>query len=182
MSPDHPLRQRAKEMLDQRGGRGASKRLAQALDDEPDLRRAVLEEGRARGAALPDEAVDWPGKRLLRLARAREPDARIRSNPIHRDEAFACAHCGRAVEPHGRTARDHCPWCLRSLHVDVIPGDRAAGCGGILDPISVEIRGDRTILRYRCRVCGASRTNQAILDGEVPDDWEAIVRLSAEPG
>ena len=127
---------------------------------------------------MPDEAVDWPSKRLLRLARGLEQASRVRTNPVHRDEDFTCAHCGAEVRAHGRTARDHCPHCLRSLHVDVVPGDRAADCGGILDPVGVDRRGDDWVIRYRCRTCGADRTNRAILDGDVPDDWQAVVALS----
>lgn len=174
------LRERARALLDATGGRGALKRLAAALDTDRALRRAVIEEGRRRGADLPEEALDWPSKRLLRRARAREEEARARTNPVHRDEAFVCVECGAEVPPHGRTARDHCPFCLRSVHVDVIPGDRAAGCGGVLDPVGVELRGGRVILRYRCRRCGAERVNQAILDGDLPDDWEAVVGISSE--
>lgn len=172
----------ARALLDATGGRGAIKQLAAALEEDAALRWAVVEEGRRRGAQLPDEAVGWPAKKLLRRARARALDAQERTNPIARDEAFVCASCGRDVPPHGRTARDHCPYCLRSLHVDVVPGDRAAGCGGILDPVSAERRGDRIMLRYRCRRCGAERVNQAILDGAVPDDWEAVVQVSAGEG
>jgi len=161
--------------------RGELKRLAAWLDDGADraFREALVAAGRARGVDLPDDAVDWPGKKLLRRCRGEEAAAQVRKNPIHRDEGFVCAHCGADVPPHGRTARDHCPKCLRSLHVDVVPGDRAEDCGGILDPVGVEVHGDRTVLRYKCRTCGARRTNQAILDGEVPDDWAVVIALSA---
>lgn len=173
---------RARELLAGATSRGAIKRLALELDRDPALKRAVLVEGRARGVELPDEAVDWPAKKLLRLARGREAEARVRTNPVMRDEAFTCAHCGLAVPTHGRTARDHCPRCLRSLHVDVVPGDRAAGCGGILDPVACDRRGADWVIRYRCRVCGADRTNRALLDGDPPDDWEAVVALTvADP-
>lgn len=129
---------------------------------------------------LPDDAVDWPAKRLLRRARGREEEARRRTNPVARDEAFVCAHCGLDVPPHGRTARDHCPRCLRSLHVDVVPGDRAAGCGGLLDPYELERRGDDLRIRYRCRRCGAVKVNRALLDGDPPDDWGALLRVGAD--
>lgn len=166
----------AAELLEaaRQASRGELKRLAARLDADPALRAAV--------AALADLPADWPPKRLLRVARGHEEAARERTNPVMRDEAFTCAHCGREVPPHGRTARDHCPSCLRSLHVDVVPGDRAATCGGILDPVGVEVRGADTVLRYRCRRCGAERTNRALLDGADPDDWSRIAALSAGEG
>lgn len=161
-------------------GRRELKRLGGWLDgDGRHLRAAVVALAVSRGVELADDAIDWPGKRLLRRAQARETAARVRTNPIPRDEDFVCVHCGRDVPAHGRTARDHCPWCLRSCHVDVVPGDRAASCGGRLDPVSVVLAGDRVVLHYRCAACGAEKVNRAVLDGEVPDDWSAIVALSA---
>ena len=173
-----PLRQRAAEILDATTGRGALKRMALELEGDPELMSAVVALARTRGAEIPDEALTWPGKRLLRLARHREGRARTRSNPIARDEDFSCAHCGQEVRRHGRTARDHCPTCLRSLHVDRVPGDRLETCRGILDPTRIERTGDKVVLVYACRTCAAVRRNQAILDGVEPDDWDAIVALS----
>ena len=63
-----------------------------------------------------------------------------------------------------------------------MPGDRANGCGGVLDPVGVEIRGGDTVLRYRCRRCGATHRVRAVLDGDSPDDWEAVVATSALEG
>ena len=173
--------ERARRLIDGAGVRRELKRGAAWVEAHGSsaLRAALLDEGRRRGADLPDHAVDWPAKKLLRRARGAEAEARVRTNPIRRDEAFDCAHCGASIDPHGRTARDHCPRCLRSLHVDVVPGDRAAGCGGLLDPVRVALVGGHPILHYRCRQCGAERTNQAILDGHDPDDWARISRLSA---
>lgn len=81
------------------------------------------------------------------------------------DNALCCAQIG------------HCPRCLRSLHVDVVPGDRAAECGGILDPVRAEQRHGDWVLIYRCRECGAERVNRALLDGVEPDDWAVVARL-----
>lgn len=170
---------RARALLDSATGRGLIKRLATALDHDPALRAAVVAEGNRRGAELPDDAIEWPSARLLRRARAREADARQRTNPIHRDEGFACLHCGADVPPVGHTARDHCPKCLRSLHVDVVPGDRASGCGGVMDPVGAELVAGQVVLLYRCRSCGHPHRVRAIVDGPTPDDWEKVVRISA---
>lgn len=172
------LRQRAAEILDATTGRGALKRMALELEGDSELKLAVIGLARNRGVEIPDEALNWPEKRLLRLARHREGHARTRSNPIARDEDFSCAHCGQEVRRHGRTARDHCPTCLRSLHVDRVPGDRLETCRGILDPTGIDRNGDKMVLIYACRSCGAVRRNQAILDGVEPDDWDAIIALS----
>ncbi len=171
------MTRRACELLEGATSRGALKRLSRVLDDDPVLRAEVVTVARARGIEIPDDVDTWPSKKLLRRARGREEASRVRTNPISRDEAFTCAHCTMAVPVHGRSSRDHCPFCLRSLHVDVVPGDREASCGGILDPVGVERRGTRTMIHYRCRACAESRVNQALTDGEPPDDWGQVVAL-----
>lgn len=162
--------------------RGDCKRLGARLDTDPGLKHAVAAAARQRGVELPDDAASWPGKRLLRRARGRETSSQQRTNPIARDEAFTCVGCGRAVPPHGRTARDHCPYCLVGLHVDAVtPGDRASTCGGVLTPIAVEGQRGRWVLVYRCESCGAERRNRVLEDGEPPDDWRRVVELTGDP-
>ena len=170
--------------MGQATGRAECKRLGQWLDeqDEPELLKEIVAEAKRRGVVLQDDATTLPGKRLLRLAQGREEAARIRSNPIVRDEAFVCIECGELVPPHGRTARDHCPHCLTSLHVDVVPGDRAANCAGQLIAVGLEFRGEQPVIFYRCERCGKTHRNQAVLDGEVPDSWERLMALSQEAG
>ena len=55
------------------------------------------------------------------------------------DDTFTCKHCGRVVVPIGAGTqhRNHCPNCLTSLHLDNEPGDRAADCGGQMEPVAV---------------------------------------------
>lgn len=180
--PSRAPRFRAQALLAAIDGRKTLKRLGRWLDAEGDgaLRQALVDEGRGRGTHLPDDAVDWPGKKLLRRAQARDQGAQVRTTPIARDEAFTCMGCGKAVPIHGRTARDHCPWCLRSRHVDdAVPGDRASDCGGRLDPHGVEVAGHEVVILYACTRCGAEKRNKALLDGDVPDDWEALVAISS---
>mgnify|MGYP000756051336 FL=1 len=83
------------------------------------------------------------------------------------NETFVCKVCGRTVVPQGAGSehRNHCPNCLSSLHVDIEPGDRAADCGGIMDPIAVWVRknGEWAIV-HRCRICGALSSNRIAAD------------------
>jgi hypothetical protein len=171
---------RAQALLEAATSRGRIKQLARQLDEDPALREAVLAEGNRRGAELPEEATSWPAAKLLRRARAREQASQERTNPIRRDEGFTCVHCGEEVGPLGFTDRDHCPFCLRSLHVDVVPGDRAQGCGGIFDPVGGEMVGGEPVLFYLCRKCGQSHRVKAITRGDQPDDWEMVVQTLAE--
>ena len=56
-----------------------------------------------------------------------------------KDEEFICEQCNRLVSKLNYTARDHCPYCLYSKHVDINPGDRQNTCLGLLKPIDIEI-------------------------------------------
>lgn len=160
--------------------RGDCKRLGALLDQDQALKNAVVTVARKRGVDLPDDAHQWPGKRLLRRARGREDAARERTNPIARDESFVCVRCGAAIPPHGRSARDHCPYCLVGLHVDAVtPGDRASSCGGELEPVRACQENGRWLIVYRCLGCGAERRNQVLMDGDPPDDWKRVVQLSS---
>lgn len=97
---------------------------------------------------------------------------------------FVCAHCGTVVRPlAGGSVRNHCPSCLRSVHLDVDPGDRAADCGGELEPVAAERTGKKGwVIVHRCRSCGAERRNRAALDDpEQPDDHDALIRLTLRP-
>ena len=81
-------------------------------------------------------------------------------------EAFTCRACGRLVTPDGAASahRNHCPNCLTSLHVDAEPGDRAADCGGLMEPVAVWVRkGGEWAIVHRCRRCGAMASNRAAL-------------------
>ena len=73
-------------------------------------------------------------------------------------EDFVCEHCGRAVQGSGYT--NHCPTCLWSKHVDKFPGDRAEKCGGMMEPIKIEMEKGEFILSNQCVVCGHIKRNK----------------------
>lgn len=95
-------------------------------------------------------------------------------------EAFTCKVCGRPVVPYGAGSdhRNHCPNCLSSLHLDNEPGDRAADCGGVMEPISVWVRknGEWAII-HRCRICGALSSNRIAAD----DNPMKLMSLAMKP-
>jgi hypothetical protein len=74
-------------------------------------------------------------------------------------EDFTCDHCGFAVQGTGYT--NHCPNCLWSRHVDVMPGDRQASCGGLMEPVAVEKKSSGHRILHRCQLCGAEKWNQS---------------------
>ncbi len=91
-----------------------------------------------------------------------------------RDEAFTCLVCKEEVKPLNYTARDHCPYCLCSLHVDDNPGDRLCSCHGILKPIYVEkAKKDTLKIVYRCDKCGMIKKNKSATD----DNYDLILEI-----
>ena len=97
------------------------------------------------------------------------------------DAGFLCRNCGREVLPLGSSSRNHCPFCLCSLHVDVNPGDRANPCGGLLRPIRVEPDARRGfIIIHKCEKCGAIVRCKAAHEAKIqPDDSDLLIRLTA---
>ncbi len=93
---------------------------------------------------------------------------------------FTCAHCRRPVAPDtaGSRHRNHCPHCLHSLHLDEKPGDRAACCGGVMDPVTVWVRGrGEWALVHRCRTCGRLSSNRIAGD----DNEALLLSLAVKP-
>ena len=94
------------------------------------------------------------------------------------DENFKCEICGKEVKALGYTARDHCPYCLHSKHVDINPGDRACTCHGILKPIAIEQnkKTDYKIV-YICNNCGIIKKNKTAND----DNMDLIIQIMSNP-
>ena len=91
-----------------------------------------------------------------------------------KDESFTCIHCGKPVTKLNYTARDHCPFCLYSRHIDIMPGDRANPCQGILVPIGIEKFKDTYKIIYECEKCHQQHKNIMAKD----DDMDMIIELS----
>ena len=96
------------------------------------------------------------------------------------DSGFICANCGAEVEPLEYSSRDHCPFCLWSLHVDIMPGDRSNPCKAKLEPISAEPDAKKGfIINYRCTKCGEIHRNRAAHEAKVqPDDIKLLIKLT----
>ena len=90
------------------------------------------------------------------------------------DEAFTCENCGKKVNKLNYSARDHCPFCLYSKHVDINPGDRLNPCKGMLRPIGIEKFKDTFKIVYKCEKCNALHKNIMAKD----DDMDIIIELS----
>jgi DNA-directed RNA polymerase subunit RPC12/RpoP len=96
---------------------------------------------------------------------------------------FRCAVCERDVRPlTNGSYRNHCPFCLSSLHVDVTPGDRRETCDGVM--VAVDVKRSRKGLQivHECERCGVKRVNRVAQDSDQSDDPELLGLLMAIPG
>lgn len=95
------------------------------------------------------------------------------------NESFTCLVCHREVLPLRTGCRNHCPYCLHSVHLDKWPGDRAADCGGIMAPMEVYQHSKKGyMIHHRCETCGHEAVNKLALDDPVqPDDFEVVLKI-----
>jgi hypothetical protein len=108
------------------------------------------------------------------------PKTHIKTRRADANKWFHCVRCSRPVTPDGfgTAHRNHCPWCLWSKHLDDVPGDRSADCGGAMEPIAVWSRrgGDWAII-HQCRKCGEIHSNRIAGD----DNELALISLAVRP-
>ena len=94
------------------------------------------------------------------------------------DEDFIGEVCGEQVKALGYTARDHCPNCLCSKHVDVNPGDRQCTCHGVLEPIAIEPwKKEKYKIVYKCSSCNEIKRNVTAVD----DNFDKILEIMTQP-
>ena len=100
-----------------------------------------------------------------------------RDGPI----SFRCGNCRLDVSYRapGTAHRNHCPNCLWSRHLDDDrPGDRAAECGSLMEPIAVTVRGDgEWVLVHRCGGCDELHLNRTAAD----DNPLVLLRVAVRP-
>ena len=129
--------------------RGEIKRFAQMIQKDTQLTRIFGDVMKRSGRV--DTAA--PVKKQIRMYLDRASAAQVRTNPIFVDESFVCGHCEKDVPIGDVMIRDHCPFCLWGRHLDNIPGDRAADCGGFMRPLSFSVAGGTRWIHYECTQC-----------------------------
>lgn len=92
-------------------------------------------------------------------------------NFIKNIEDFTCFNCSATVKGNGYT--NHCPECLWSLHVDIIPGDRANPCRGKMQPIKVLCKTDDYKIIHICQSC----KEQTRVKSVEQDNFDALIKL-----
>ena len=84
------------------------------------------------------------------------------------NENFSCEHCWKQVEKHPEwSARNHCPYCLYSKHLDnESPWDRASNCLWIMSPVDIDYKKNKwNMIQHKCSKC-----RKTILNKVAPDD------------
>lgn len=92
---------------------------------------------------------------------------------------FICENCKKEVKAlTNGSFRNHCPHCLHSKHLDMVPGDRASDCLGIMKPIGKRMHSKKGIqVVHECTRCGHIMHNK-IAEDQQGDDWDLIIRLN----
>ncbi len=95
------------------------------------------------------------------------------------NSAFVCANCGEEIVPLSNgSCRNHCPYCLCSMHVDNEIGDRQNQCRGIMKPIGVKYNTKKGYqIIHKCKKCGFTRVNKVAENTDMPDNLDLIIEL-----
>jgi hypothetical protein len=93
---------------------------------------------------------------------------------------FICIACEKYVMPlQNGSYRNHCPFCLMSIHVDNTPGDRKSECNGLMIPYKLVYKGSKGWqIVHKCKQCSHEKANKIAVDDSQEDNWELIIRLS----
>ncbi len=71
---------------------------------------------------------------------------------------------------------------MSSLHLDKLPGDRSADCGGIMAAFAIAVRPDgEWELLHRCKSCGVIHANRIAGDDSVVSLLSIAVKPLAQP-
>jgi DNA-directed RNA polymerase subunit RPC12/RpoP len=93
---------------------------------------------------------------------------------------FTCVKCKKHVLPlQNGSYRNHCPFCLVSIHVDNEPGDRQSLCKELMLPHRIVYHGKKGWqIVHQCQTCGHEKANKIATGCIQPDNWDLIIQLS----
>lgn len=84
------------------------------------------------------------------------------------NDSFECENCNQLIPKHPEwSARNHCPFCLCSKHVDdTLPWDRMSECHSLMRPVGIDYRKNKWyMIKHKCSKC-----DKEILNKVAPDD------------
>jgi hypothetical protein len=97
------------------------------------------------------------------------------------NQDFICIVCKKHVmRLRFGSYRNHCPFCLSSLHVDKdFPGDRKNNCYGSMKAVRMYFHTKKGWqIVHRCTLCGVEKFNKIVEHDAQPDDWNKIIEIS----
>ncbi len=84
------------------------------------------------------------------------------------NDSFICENCSKKIDKHpSGSARNHCPHCLYSKHLDEdFPWDRNSKCFSLMSPIWIDHKKNKGyMIKHKCQKCW-----KEILNKIAPDD------------
>ena len=89
---------------------------------------------------------------------------------IMKNESFLCDNCWKEISKHPTgSARNHCPHCLYSKHLDKdFPGDRASECHSVMKPVWKDYHKNKGwMVVHECIKCWKKIPNKLAEDDSV---------------
>ena len=89
---------------------------------------------------------------------------------------FICAKYAMSILPLSNGSyRNHCPFCLYSLHVDIEMGDRKSQCRGLMEPLRLTFNSKKGWqIVHNCMKCGHISHNKVAEFTDQPDDYAKL--------
>lgn len=105
---------------------------------------------------------------------------------------FLCKNCGKKVnyEAIGTKNRNHCQYCLWSLHIDYkTPGDRLSLCQGLMKPVGLAFKKDvldkygkkingELMIVHKCDLCNKISKNRLAGDDDTEKILDLLIKMS----
>lgn len=110
------------------------------------------------------------------------------------EKSFICKNCKAKVPSLavGTKNRNHCPFCLWSLHIDRKPGDRDDPCQGLMEPIGLTFKNEgfdkngkekqgEIMIIHQCTACGKISKNRIAGDDDAKEVLKVFEKSSQLP-
>lgn len=93
---------------------------------------------------------------------------------------FICKNCNKNILPISNGSyRNHCPFCLHSIHLDLIPGDRASSCRGLMKPLHLTYKSKKGWqIIHICLSCGCKKACRVAMDTIQPDSYKMLALVN----
>lgn len=94
---------------------------------------------------------------------------------IMKNESFSCENCNKEIMKHPSwSARNHCPHCLYSKHLDKdFPWDRASECHALMKPVWKDHKKNKGwMVIHECIICWKKIPNKLAEDDNLELFWK----------